>query len=147
MTRPVELSGGFYTLEVTQLHKDFMSGMEKDGHFYFTPDNLLKAFALAYTGAESQEALNLFLTFNKFIAKHKAQIHNVGFKKFNEEKVAFTYTVQSNRYQNDPLMVDEVFIPNVPMPTLLNETAKIWIQAYKSKPDVSIVRCLNGLND
>jgi hypothetical protein len=56
----------------------------------------------------------------------------------------FTYTVQSRRHQNDPLLVTESFNMDFPLLALANMTASMWIQAYQNRPQEAIFQVSQG---
>lgn len=131
---------------MTPLHHSITKGLQDEGHFYFTSQQLMDCFGLAYSTKESAEAIDKILTMNKWLRSLHCELLRVGFVAMKPDcsMLAFTYSVQAKRHKNDPLEVKEVFALEFPLLTLANETASIWIQAFKSKPELDIIQVANG---
>jgi hypothetical protein len=133
---------------VTQLNRDVAKGIEAEGEYYFQPSKLMDAFGLAAEAHEATTAIDLMLTFNKQLNALQCDLMKVGFVRLpqgNEPHPnsvgawhAFTYTVQSRKHDNRPLVVTEAFELASPSITLANMTATTWISAYRRRPQVEI---------
>lgn len=145
MSRPVDL-GDMYGLEITPLHKEMNKALSEEGEFYFKQNQLLDSFGLAYTREDTSKAIDKLITFSKFLKSNRCQLRNIGYVVVDKEKkvIAFTYTLESTRYKNQPLWVKEQFELEVPLLALLNETAKLWIKAYEARPQAEILKVING---
>lgn len=145
MSRPIDM-GDMYGLEITPLHKELNKVLLEQGEFYFQKNQLLDSFGLAYTREDTAKAIDLLITFTKFLKTNRTQLRNMGFVMVDKEQgiVAFTYTVESTRYNNQPIWVKEQFKLEVPLLALLNETAKLWIKAYHARPQAEILKVING---
>lgn len=133
-------------VQLTPLHRSIVQGLQDEGHFYFTSQQLMDCFGLAYSTSESAEAIDKILTMNKWLRTLHCEFLRVGFVVVAPDfsTLAFTYSVQARRHTNNPLEVKEVFALEVPLLALANETASIWIQAFNTKPELDIIQVANG---
>lgn len=106
----------------------------------------MDCFGLAYSPKESAEAIDKILTMNKWLRTLRCELLRVGFAVMAPDfsTLAFTYSVQAKRHSHNPLEVKEVFTLQVPLLAIANETASIWIQAFKSKPELDIIQVAHG---
>lgn len=146
MTRPVPLGSGIQAVQVGSLHRQVVQALESHGEFFFEPKALLDAFGLAYERAHTQRAVDTLLTFNKEMHRLRMQLSHVGFVEVEraQQRFAFTYTLTSTRYKNDPLHVREVFELRTPLLALVNDTAELWLSAYARRPVANILAVSNG---
>jgi hypothetical protein len=141
---------------ITSLNREVAHGLNTDGYYYFQSKRLLDAFGLSDSPAEKAKAIDLILTFNKQLNSLQCDLMRVGFVRLDkpppgsdpEQEVGvwhgFTYTVQSRRHQNDPLLVTESFRMDFPVLALANMTASMWIQAYQNRPQEVIFQVSHG---
>ena len=141
---------------ITDLNREVAHGLNTDGHYYFQSKRLMDAFGLSDSPAYKANAIDLMLTFNKQLNSLHCDLMRVGFVRLDkpppgsdhEQKVGvwhgFTYTVQSRRHENDPLLVTEGFCVDFPLLTLANMTASMWIQAYQNRPQEEIFKVSQG---
>lgn len=59
--------------------------------------------------------------------------------------LAFTYMVQSLKFENQPMVVSEQFALEYPLLALGSFTAEIWNNAYKTAPRSSIEKGAKGM--
>ena len=144
--RPVKIADSFHQIPLSQLGKRVAQELTDHGEIYFTSKEILDAFGLAYTPADTQKAIDSMLTFNKQLKGFKCQMKNFGFIEVDRSNLEFalTYTIESTRFENQPLWVQEKFKLSVPLLALVNEMATMWIEAYKKRPQVSILQIANG---
>ena len=109
--------------------------MSDVGEFFFTSKQLMDCFGLAYTVEETRQAIDYMLSFNKWLKNLGCELRQVGFRELDRAslRLAFTYTVQSNRHMNDPLLVNEVCTLQVPLLALANELPSMWVQVYQKR--------------
>ncbi len=141
-------------LRITDLNREVANGIATDGHYYFQNKRLMDAFGLADSPTKKAKAIDLILTFNKHLNSLQCDLMRVGFVRLDEpppgakEEVGvwhgFTYTVQSRRHMNEPLLVTESFCMDFPLLALANMTATMWIQAYQNRPQDEIYNISQG---
>jgi len=141
---------------ITDLNREVANGLTTDGYYYFQSTRLLDAFGLSDSPAEKAKAIDLILTFNKHLNSLQCDFLRVGFVRLDEpppgsepeQEVGvwhgLTYTVQSRRHQNDPLLVTESFCMDFPLLALASMTASMWIQAYENRPQEAIFQVAQG---
>lgn len=145
-----------YSYDITHLNHEVAHGIETDGHYYFKPSTLMDAFGLATEPHEKATAIDLILTFNKELNALDCDLLRVGFVRLPEGSEpeganvvgawhAFTYTVQSRNFDNQPLLVTEAFVIEFPLLALAHTTASTWISAYKRRPHEAIRQVANGM--
>lgn len=138
---------GFYSVKITPLAKEIANGLVEEGHYFFKGSTQVSdAFGAAYERKDTQEALDKMITFSKELKKMRCQLMNVGFLMIDKEQeiVALTYTVQSTRFDNQPLEVKECFKLTMPVLALVNQFAELWVKAYKNRPVIEILKVSNG---
>jgi hypothetical protein len=135
MKRPREI-GGMTAIEVLSMHKAIADNLTQAGEHFFKARELMDCFGLAYTAEETTQAISDILSFNKWLNSLDCQMQDIGFRELDRAnlKFAFTYSVQSRKHDNAPLMVNEMFTLQVPLLALATETARIWSMAYKKVP-------------
>ena len=146
MDRPKEV-GGMTAIQVLSMHKAIANDLTQSGEHFFKARELMDCYGLAYTAQESRQAISDILSFNKWLATLDCQMQNVGYRELDRAnfKFAFTYSVQSRKHDNAPLMVNEVFTLQVPLLALATETAGIWSMAYKKVPKANILYIAAGM--
>jgi hypothetical protein len=157
-----------YRVPTTSLHHELRNGLAHHGEFYFTVNQFMDAIGLAFVDTDKKKAVEYVLTFNRWLNTLQMQWFDMGYTLLPDNRLAFTYSVQSTRHKNLPLVVHEIIVPrNDPddfavielsgdvskLPTDLdircyeavNGTALTWISAYKRRPVAEIVKISNGM--
>lgn len=141
---------------ITDLNREVAHGLTTDGYYYFQSMRLMDAFGLSDNPEEKAKAIDLILTFNRHLNRLQCDLMRVGFVRLDEPPPGsdlerevgvwhgFTYTVQSRRHQNDPLLVTESFRMDFPLLALASMTASMWIQAYENRPQEAIFQVSQG---
>lgn len=142
MHRPEKLNqdsySGIYVVPNAQLNQKVAKGIIEDGYYYFkSGKEVIEAFGLAFEKNDTQKAIDKFLTFTKQLMKLRCDLARFGFAGFDKESMslALTYTVQSKRFDNQPLWVEEKFTMQVPLMMIINQFASLWIDAYNRRPE------------
>lgn len=145
MSRPVDL-GGMYQVPVTALGQKLARGLEEQGEFFFSSQDLLDAFGLAFEPKDTYTAIDCLLTFTKELVPLECHLKNIGFVEIDRAALvfAFTYTVESKKHDNDPLWVREAFKLQVPLLTLVHEVASLWVTAFERRPMKDIQAIARG---
>ena len=135
-----------YQVPLTPLAQKLARGLEKQGEFFFSSQELLDSFGLAFTTKDTQQAIDCLLTFTKELVPLQCHIRDIGFVEIDRAALvfAFTYTVESKRHQNQPLWVREAFTLQVPLLALINEVASMWVTAFHRRPMKDIQEIARG---
>jgi len=151
MSRPEKLNSdggmGFYSVQVHPLNKEIATALQENGEFFLkSSQQIMDAFGLAYEKKDSIKAIDNIITFTKQLKKLKCHMRAFGFRVIDleQQKLAITYTIESFRFKNQPLWVNEIFIPRVPLLALVNDFADLWNNAYSSRPQIEIIKISNG---
>ena len=148
-TRPRELPGGAWVVENSQVAKDIATALvdSEDKSYYFkSMIELNDVFGLAFKKEDTKEAIDKLITFLKWAKSQRCHVRNIGLKTIDLEKqiFAFTYTFESFRYENQPLLVDEAFKLEFPLLMMANHMAEFWISAYNRRPLAELLKVANG---
>ena len=144
MNRPIKItSDGATAIKFHRLHKELANDLTEHGEYFFKAGDLMDVLGLAHTPEETREAISYLLSLTKELRAMNCQLQRVGFVEIDRSKemFAFTYCVQSIPHDNDPLMVNECFKLEIPLLALASDTARIWINAYKTRPinDIQLI--------
>ena len=146
--RPTKLEqSGIYASPNTQLGQEIARSLVENGEFYFSSgDQLLDAFGQAFERADTQQAIDNILTFTKQLKELGCHMREFGYRVIDDSqgRYALTYTIESHRYENDPLWVNEVFTLEIPLIMLINQFARHWNDCYEKIPMNEIVSIANG---
>jgi len=142
MSRPVDI-GGMHQVALTPLGHKVARGLEQQGEFFFTSQELLDAFGLAFSTKDTQKAIDALLTFTKELVPLQCHLRDIGFVEIDRAAFifAFTYTVESKKHDNQPLWIREAFELQIPLLALVNEVASMWFTAFGRRPirDIHII--------
>lgn len=105
MNRPQNLSSGAVAIKLSPLHKAVAKSLTDNGEHYFKGQELMDVFGLAANSLEAQEAISCLLSMVKELRAMDCQLLRVGFREIDqrEHSYCFTYCVQSNLHDTDPL--------------------------------------------
>lgn len=137
MSRPIHLGSGAWAIpNPHQLALKLARGLEEQGEFFFSRQELMDAFGLAYEPKDTYTAIDCLLTFTKELVPLECHLKNIGFVEIDRAALIFAmcYTVESKKHDNDPLWVREVFELERPILTLVNEFASMWVTAVERRP-------------
>lgn len=147
MSRPIHLHSGAWAItNPPQLALKLSRGLEQQGEFFFSRQELMDAFGLAFEPKDTYEAIDCLLTFTKELVPLKCHLKNIGFVEIDRAALvfAFTYTVESKKHDNDPLWVREAFKLERPLLTLVHEFASMWVTAFHRRPMKDIHEIARG---
>lgn len=151
MHRPEKLNedgaGGLYVVPNAQLNQKVAKSIAEHGYYYFTDGKeVLDAFGLAFEKNDTKKAIDKFVSFTKQLHKWRCDLARFGFDSFDKDKMklALTYTIQSKRFDNQPLWIEEKFDLQVPLIMIVNQFASLWSDAYDRRPEIEILKVVNG---
>ena len=145
MTRPRDF-GSMTAITVTPLHRAVADDLTQAGEYFFPGAKIMDVFGLAYTPEDTRQAIGDLLSMSKWLASLECQLAKFGFREITRSSLryAFTYTIQSERHSNPPIVVNEVFTLQVPLLALASETASMWVNAFARAPRVDILAVAQG---
>lgn len=129
------------------LNKEIAQSLVDTGEFFFKGSQpVLDCFGLAFEREHSIQAIDKMISFTKQLKSLRCELKFFGFRMIDldEQKIALTYTIESTRHDNEPLWVNEVFKLETPLLSLANDLASLWINAYKSRPEIDILKVANN---
>ena len=135
-----------YQVPLTPLAQKLAQGLEKQGEFFFSSQELLDSFGLAFTTKDTQRAIDCLLTFTTELVPLQCHIRDIGFVEIDRAALVFamSYTVESKKHDNDPLWVREAFKLERPLLTLVHEFASMWVTAFHRRPIKDIQEIARG---
>lgn len=135
-----------YQVPLTPLGRKLAKGLEEQGEFFFSRQELLDAFGLAFDTKDTYEAIDCLLTFTKELVPLQCHLRNIGFVEIDRaaQVFAFTYTVESKKHDNQPLWVREAFKLQVPLLALVHTVASTWVTAFEKRPIKDIQAIARG---
>lgn len=149
--RPKKLDSGIYAISLSHpLNNQVAEELASTGEFYFrNGKEVMDAFGLAYEKSESIEAIDAFLSFTKTLQALECRMKNLGFRwlEQSEGKMALTYTLESTRYQNQAMWVNEGFELLFPTKALVNHFARFWIDTEPNRKTDDFLHNLQMVSD
>lgn len=149
--RPKKMESGFYALSLTHpLNIQVAEELASHGEFFFkSGKEVMDAFGLAFEKAESIQAIDAFLSFVKQLQHMDCHIKNLGFRWLDEStgKMALTYTIESTKFDNDSMWINEGFELHFPTKALVNHFARYWIDTEPNRQTEDFLTSLRMVAD
>ncbi|MDD2742026.1 MAG: hypothetical protein PHV02_07125 [Rhodocyclaceae bacterium] len=146
--RPTKLDEpGMYAIPNTVLGQEIARRLIETGEFFFSSsDQILDAFGQALEPDDSRLAIDNILSFTKQLKSMGCHMRDFGYRAVDDERgqYALTYTIESFRYENDPLWVNEIFVLDCPLLLLVNQFASQWNACYRKVPMADIAAIAAG---
>lgn len=147
--RPQKISESFHTIEVSDLGREVARGLQSEGFFHFSAQEIENALLLSYEPDVAQQAMNTLIDWSREVREEGCSLMKMGFvldevKLGSPLRLGFTYMIQSHRFENDPLLVTELFDWSLPTVVLVHSFAEYILMAYERRPVEAFLEMARG---